>query len=292
MQEPSRPKHSLTQVFVIWFGVVVFLSYEYLVLHDVVGAPSILEWLDCKVFDDCGKISPHKGRPLSFALGLIGFFTICLTNLYVLRKHMVALNKVGKAQDWLKWHILFGLLGPTFIVFHCDFNVGGLVAISFWSMMVSFASGIVGRFLYVQVLTQKKSLRRLLEVYDDGFKKYADRKGLTHDEMQFNMHYAYHMAGGIPENFLKGITLTKVLYRSVFGGVYLAFVLPKTTWGGGLNIRTRLKEYALMRRSLAFYEFYSQMFGYWRTFHTPFVGFMYVVALIHIISSLIFKVSY
>ena len=37
------------------------------------------------------------------------------------------------------------------IVYHSTFKLGGLVAVSFWSMVAVVASGVVGRYLYVQI---------------------------------------------------------------------------------------------------------------------------------------------
>jgi hypothetical protein len=66
--------------------------------------------------------------------------------------------------------------------------------------------------------------------------------------------------------------------------------LPPTPWQEGRPFRVKLREWALLRRRLLSMHFYQILFGYWRTFHSPFAVWMYIVAVIHIISSLIFKV--
>lgn len=37
------------------------------------------------------------------------------------------------------------------VLFHTAFKFGGIVAISFWSMVAVVASGVIGRFIYNQI---------------------------------------------------------------------------------------------------------------------------------------------
>ena len=37
------------------------------------------------------------------------------------------------------------------ILFHTSFKFGGIVSISFWSMVAVVASGVIGRFIYLQI---------------------------------------------------------------------------------------------------------------------------------------------
>jgi hypothetical protein len=37
------------------------------------------------------------------------------------------------------------------VLYHTSFKFGGIVAVSFWSMVAVFLSGIVGRFIYIQI---------------------------------------------------------------------------------------------------------------------------------------------
>ena len=37
------------------------------------------------------------------------------------------------------------------VLFHTAFKFGGIVAVSFWSMVAVFLSGIIGRFIYIQI---------------------------------------------------------------------------------------------------------------------------------------------
>ena len=278
----------------VWVVITAWLSLEYLSAHGYLRFPGIMLEIQCFLFDSCRRFDPRPGKPISYFFGWLGFGIMALTNAYIIRKRVHALEKVGNLQGWLDWHIFFGLMGPTLILFHCDFKVRGLVSISFWSMVISFASGVIGRYFYLQLLQQKTGLRQSLTAYETGFTNYIkiSSRGITNQDMEKAKAMALFQAtGGVSENTLKRMGIVEFLFRSFSGDLNLMFRLPTTPWGGSRPIRNKLRDWAFLKRKLIFMHYYQLLFGYWRTFHTPFAVFMYVVAVIHIISSLIFKVN-
>jgi len=67
------------------------------------------------------------------------------------RKRFRSLHRIGILKHWLEFHIFLCTLGPILVLYHTSFKFGGLVAISFWSMVAVFLSGIIGRFIYIQI---------------------------------------------------------------------------------------------------------------------------------------------
>jgi hypothetical protein len=59
--------------------------------------------------------------------------------------------RLGKLENWLEFHIFLCALGPIMVLFHTAYKFGGIVAVSFWSMVAVFLSGIIGRFIYLQI---------------------------------------------------------------------------------------------------------------------------------------------
>ncbi len=85
-------------------------------------------------------------------LGIIG--SLCMiagVATYMIRKRNRKLHKVGVLKHWLEFHIFLCTLGPILVLFHTSFKFGGLVAVSFWSMVAVFISGIIGRFIYIRI---------------------------------------------------------------------------------------------------------------------------------------------
>ena len=184
------------------------------------------------------------------------------------------------------------MLGPTLILFHCDFKVRGLVSISFWSMIVSFASGIVGRFFYMQLLQGKGLLKRQIETLEQGFDQYVKISGprVPAQAMLAAKAQAFAMAGGMSSQDLQEAGILNFMMKSSLGSLRMSVGLPPTPWRESRAFRVKLKEWAVLRKRLIFMHYYQLLFGYWRTFHTPFAVWMYIVAVIHIASSLIFRV--
>ena len=84
--------------------------------------------------------------------GIIGTLLILIgVSFYMLRKRFRVLSRMGLLKHWLEFHIYLCTIGPLLILFHTAFKFGGIVAISFWSMAAVFLSGILGRFIYLQI---------------------------------------------------------------------------------------------------------------------------------------------
>src|SRR5512138_1487208 len=89
---------------------------------------------------------------LGHGMGIIGsLLMITGVIIYMVRKRYRMFSRVGILKYWLEFHIFLCTLGPMMILFHTAFKFRGLVAISFWSMVAVFLSGIIGRFIYIQI---------------------------------------------------------------------------------------------------------------------------------------------
>ena len=84
--------------------------------------------------------------------GVVG--TLCIVvgvALYSGRKRIGRFRYAGKIRSFLEFHIFLCLTGPMLVLYHTTFKFGGLVAVSFWSMVAVAVSGFVGRYLYLQI---------------------------------------------------------------------------------------------------------------------------------------------
>ena len=236
---------------------------------------------------------PWLTPPVCYWLGWAGFGIMCLTNLYVLRKKIPALQHLGKPSRWLDFHIFCGLVGPTLVVFHTHFKVSGLVAISFWSMIISFASGVVGRYFYTQLLQARGHLKGQLKRYDAGFAKVLALQPQIYNAANLSVMKAdaMRLAFGGYDMAAHDANLAAILWFSLVGDVRLRLSPLPTPPGVSPPIKKKLKEYGLMRRKITLLDAYKRLMGYWHTFHVPFAVFMYVVAVIHIAAELLFRVN-
>jgi len=89
---------------------------------------------------------------LGHGLGIIGTLLILIGVFsYVARKRIKTFSRVGVLKYWLEFHIFLCALGPVFILYHTSFKFGGIVSVSFWSLITVVASGVIGRFIYLQI---------------------------------------------------------------------------------------------------------------------------------------------
>ncbi|HJW29822.1 MAG TPA: hypothetical protein VJ508_11355 [Saprospiraceae bacterium] len=90
--------------------------------------------------------------PIGHGLGILGTLLILIGVFsYIGRKKQKFLPNVGSLKYWLEFHIFLCSIGPLLILFHTAFKFGGIVSISFWSMVAVVLSGIIGRFIYIQI---------------------------------------------------------------------------------------------------------------------------------------------
>ncbi len=83
--------------------------------------------------------------------GIIGSLMMIFgVAIYMIRKRTKLMN-FGFLKHWLEFHIFLCTVGPILVLYHTAFKFGGIVAVSFWSMVAVVLSGVVGRFLYVQI---------------------------------------------------------------------------------------------------------------------------------------------
>ena len=85
-------------------------------------------------------------------LGIIGTFLILFgVTIYIARKRYNFLSRFIRLKYLLEFHIFLCTIGPIMILFHTAFKFGGIVSVAFWSMVAVVLSGVIGRFIYIQI---------------------------------------------------------------------------------------------------------------------------------------------
>ncbi len=83
--------------------------------------------------------------------GILALLIFLFLWLYPLRKKARWLAWTGAVSRWLDVHVTLALMLPFLAALHASWRFDGLIGLGFWSMMVVWASGIVGRYLYVHI---------------------------------------------------------------------------------------------------------------------------------------------
>ncbi|MGZ3742584.1 MAG: hypothetical protein ACXVBQ_01895 [Pseudobdellovibrionaceae bacterium] len=277
-------------VMLIWILFLALLGYEYYGLN-FNESLSILKKLQAMGYIPSRyQITKEPGRQLSLFLGWAGLGLMIIMNVYSLRKRVTWLSRSGKLASWLNFHILCGLIGPTFILFHCNFKVRGIVGISFWSMVISFSSGLIGRYFYIQMLQVKKEFEKEADQRLAKIGRVLERINIpfTAQDQELYSKKALQLAGA-PLNDIP-FNPVKALIYSIIGDIRMSFKEPETGPQWPTVTKHILKDYAINKRRSSLLAPFQRLMGYWHAFHFPFAIFMYIAAVIHVTAALLFGV--
>jgi len=226
------------------------------------------------------------GGELGILYGMAGTAMMVLMLGYSVRKRVGILKRLGSLRTWLDLHIFFGVIGPAFIVLHTSFKAEGIVALSFWSMVVVAASGVAGRYLYGQIPRTRAGDELSL----------AEAEALD-EELTRELHQRFRLSpqalAALQELTARGSkrprSLPVFLVRSAFDAIafrsrlwrfrrQLEGVPPELAKS---FVRT-LRQKASLGRRIVLWEQLHRIFHYWHILHKPFAIIMYLFMLVHI----------
>jgi hypothetical protein len=228
----------------------------------------------------------------SHGLGIIGASMITIgVATYSSRKRIRQLWSLGRLSWWLEFHITLCLLGPVLVVYHTTFKAGGVAAISLWCMLSVVASGVIGRFLYVQIPRNMKGL----ELSEGQIQAELDRLGVALASTPLGTHLIREIDGFIasirkPETMWQGLWALVSLYR---GRRMVRRFVTAMIRRGNLPVREAQKVYqaaiartVLQQRAIVF-EQIGRMFHYWHVIHLPFTVIMFLTLAAHVLVTIL-----
>ena len=130
--------------------VVVGLLVTVLAAVCAVGARYYLEPMRVRVRNPLHPWLKPSGY-IGQSAGLLALVLFLFLWLYPLRKKFRWLAFTGAISRWLDAHVLAALGLPLLVAVHAAWRFGGVIGLGFWSMMVVWLSGLVGRYLYARI---------------------------------------------------------------------------------------------------------------------------------------------
>jgi hypothetical protein len=107
-------------------------------------------------------VTPQRG--LGYALGITGGSLMLLLALYPARKRAQWLAFLGSVPLWFRMHMVLGIVGPIFILFHSGFKFGATNSnVALICMLLVSGSGIIGRYFYVRIYDEMLGRQATLE---------------------------------------------------------------------------------------------------------------------------------
>lgn len=269
MKLPVR-KLVLTTIYAAALAVIALLAWEG---RSYYSTPLI----ERPRHEDYWTLKPGGSR--GHLLGIVGSSLMVAMLVYSVRKRTKALRGAGKLRDWLDFHIFCGVIGPLLVVLHSSFKVHGLVALSFWSMVVVALSGVLGRYLYLQIPRTRAgdqlSLKEVEELNADLTRHLQEELG---EEPLKELESL--AAGGLQP----GTPLLPLLLRMPIEGIRLRWRLRsfRGRHRGSTELTRAIRQKALLQRRLLLWSRLQELFHHWHVLHKPFAVVMYVFMIVHI----------
>jgi hypothetical protein len=226
-------------------------------------------------------------------LGIIGsFFIVFGVSMYMARKRWKILARAGLIKHWLEFHIFLCTLGPIMVLFHTAFKFGGIVSVSFWSMVAVVMSGVIGRFIYLQIPRtiegRELSLHEVHDMRNRVSNEIRSGFSLEDDFLKKLDSISDEQLSSLSEN---GITLFIKRYIHDYKKVkkIKSFVV-----GAGLGKAEKNKLVKMVKNEISLNRRISRLlsmqklFRYWHVVHLPFAIIMMVIMIIHIAVTLAF----
>lgn len=246
-------------------------------------------------------ITAEKG--LGYIFGVIGFVLMTILMLYPLRKRLRFLTFIGGVKAWFRIHMMLGVIGPVFILFHCNFQLGSFNSnVALFSMLVVSISGIFGRYFYSRIhhglYGERESLVSLREKFDLQKKEFTPQldliPGIKEKIFAFSDWISEPpktLGESIRNRMLLGwsIVMLRRSMRRMAEDRVNKFAADHN-WS---NSRRRKmirqmtnKTNAIIGQSVkvAEFGFYERLFGLWHLFHIPLVYMLFIAAVIHIVA--------
>jgi hypothetical protein len=229
---------------------------------------------------------------IGYAFGIIGSTMMLLLLLYPARKYWKPMRYTFKVHHWFRLHMIFGVLGPCFILLHSNFNLGSLnSSIALFSMLLVAGSGLIGRYVY-------QKLHRGL--YGEQI-QFAD---LDSDYQKVKSHFIYlsFYSSDVQDLLLclekkltqRVVSINDSLWahgkiKTLRRQSLLSFQnIPKNfgaTDEENIEISKNIEYWnagLLSLDKMASYALFTRLFSLWHVFHLPIFFMMIIAAIVHI----------
>jgi hypothetical protein len=249
------------------------------------------------------RIGYRPGCELAVNFGYTGTALMLTGLFYVWRRRFSFARNWGSLRSWFEWHVLTGVLGPSFILLHSVAKLDNWVSLGFWSMIITVISGLLGRYLTTQI--EERASTAAMEVLDID-RQLAKLRGTQPGVRAADVWYeAYRRRVGNFDKRLGGKDGAPTFLGAVWTFLWcvkddvmrgrliraLRSQLKKTVHGRGARkvrgeaMRLSL-QLALLERRRVLLPRLEPLFNQWKAAHIPMSVVLTIVATIHIVIEL------
>jgi len=238
---------------------------------------------------------PNKG--IWHPLGWLGSGMMVVMMLYSLRKRLTSLGFLGSMRHWLSAHMFLGIMGPLLVTLHTTFKLHGIIATSFWCMIVTMVFGILGRYIYIQIPRSitgaelgVQDIDRMVENLNSQLGRYLESKSLQ--PLFGSINTADRVK--IVNPLLALLFMVKADLENIYRINHIRRVLRSKFnlhWKMREEIIFLLKKKASLIRRRNLLSTSHRLLHYWHVFHVPLAIVMFIIMFLHIAVYYIFRIG-
>ncbi|MBZ0242497.1 MAG: hypothetical protein K8F24_04720, partial [Bacteroidales bacterium] len=162
----------------------------------------------------------------------------------------------------------------------------GIVSISFWSMVAVFASGIIGRFIYLQIphTIEGRMMSRgdIQRVIADTHIRINQRIDIDSETIKNELFDVFEALSLDMEN--EQAIAYKTTKRQIRSILEQGNVDSKTS----REVLNHIKHDFSLRKRIKRLELMQNLFRYWHVIHLPFAILMLLIMIVHVVVTLLF----
>lgn len=278
----------------LYVGLFFLIGISVTVLLAVYGYDYYSTPLEERFFSEKHNLLKPSGL-VGQGIGILGsFMMIAGVSVYMIRKRVRALFNFGYLKHWLELHIFLCSVGPVLVLFHTAFKFGGIVSVSFWSMVAVVLSGVIGRFIYVQIPRTIQGKEIDINELNDSLE----------NENNKLINYL-NISTAIKERIVNACDVAKFKMVTLKGSLlfivkdYLDMNKILKEIKNDLNnhkyseiekkeILSTVKKKIILSRKIGMLRSMQKLFHFWHIFHLPFAITMFVIMVIHIAVTIAF----
>lgn len=238
-------------------------------------------------------LSLKPSGSIGHGLGIIGtLFMLVGVFFYMARKRFRSLSRLGVLKYWLEFHIFMCTLGPVLVLFHTAFKFGGIVSVSFWSMVAVFLSGVAGRFIYLQIPRsiegRELSLNEIREMKTDLGMLLSASSSLDQTSREIIIQSAKRSAGISAGNLIQRTYSGWKADRKTVSDIQKVLKKNKLSQTERKSILKIVRDEISMNRRISRLQTMLDLFKYWHVAHLPFAIIMLIIMIIHVVVTIVF----
>lgn len=232
---------------------------------------------------------------IGHGLGILGTLMMIVgVSTYIIRKRYRKFFNIGYLKHWLEFHIFLCSVGPILVLYHTSFKFGGIVSVSFWSMVLVVLSGVVGRFIYLQIPRTIQGQEISINELNSIKEKLAIRVRSVLSEDSSTLSEFEKISSADRYKSFRLITAVGFFVRDYFDikRVMRLLKIRIKLLGIGKSQSNELikaaKSEIVIARRIALLRTSQKLFHWWHIFHLPFAITMFVIMVIHVAVTIIF----